>query len=93
MPAQPLIGDVRGEGLMIGVALVADQEKRTPAPEVMPRLLEALRERGVLAGKAGPAGHILKIRPPIVLRREHVDLFLDTLEGALGQIDLPVHQR
>ena len=93
IPAQPLIGDVRGEGLMIGVALVADQEKRTPAPEVMPRLLEALRERGVLAGKAGPAGHILKIRPPIVLRREHVDLFLDTLEGALGQIDLPVHQR
>ncbi|HUF39343.1 MAG TPA: aminotransferase class III-fold pyridoxal phosphate-dependent enzyme [Anaerolineales bacterium] len=87
MPAHLLIGDVRGEGLMIGVALVADREKRTPAPEIMPRLLEALRARGVLAGSAGRHGDILKIRPPIVLRREHVDLCLDTLDGALAEID------
>jgi 4-aminobutyrate aminotransferase-like enzyme len=85
MAAHPLIGDVRGEGLMIGVALVADRETRAPATAIMAPLLEALRRRGVLAGSAGRDGNVLKIRPPIVLKREHADLFIEALDGALGE--------
>ncbi len=79
----PLIGDVRGDGLLLGVDLVADRETRTPATGAARSVTEAMRERGVLIAAAGPGGNVLKIRPPLVFRREHADLLLETLDEAL----------
>jgi 4-aminobutyrate aminotransferase-like enzyme len=45
---------------------------------------EAMRERGVLLSATGPAGNVLKIRPPLVFRREHADLLLQTLDEVLA---------
>jgi 4-aminobutyrate aminotransferase-like enzyme len=45
---------------------------------------EAMRERGILLSATGPAGNVLKIRPPLVFRREHADLLLDTLDEVLA---------
>jgi 4-aminobutyrate aminotransferase-like enzyme len=43
-----------------------------------------MRDRGILLGTTGPAGNVLKIRPPLVFRRDHADLLLDTLAGVLA---------
>ena len=86
MQSQPLIGDVRGEGLLIGVELVTDREARTPATVQMKPLLENLRQNGALVGSAGRNNNILKIRPPIIVQREHVDLFVAALDRGLGEL-------
>jgi 4-aminobutyrate aminotransferase-like enzyme/Ser/Thr protein kinase RdoA (MazF antagonist) len=80
----PLIGDVRGRGLMIGVELVRDRSSREPAGEEASALVNAMRDRGVLIGSTGPAGNVLKIRPPLVFGREHADLLLATLDEAFS---------
>ena len=79
-----LIGDVRGEGLLLGVELVEDQETLAPAADRARAVAEAMRERGVLLGATGPAGNVLKIRPPLVFQREHADLLLQTLDDVLA---------
>jgi 4-aminobutyrate aminotransferase-like enzyme len=78
----PVIGDVRGEGLLLGVELV--DEERVPAAARAGRVTEAMRERGILISATGPAGNVLKIRPPLVFQREHADLHLRTLDEVLA---------
>ena len=78
----PLIGDVRGEGLLLGVELA--DEARGPAPGHARRVTEAMRERGILLSATGPAGNVLKIRPPLVFQREHADLLLQALDETLA---------
>jgi 4-aminobutyrate aminotransferase-like enzyme/Ser/Thr protein kinase RdoA (MazF antagonist) len=80
----PVIGDVRGEGLLLGVELV--DEERVPAAGRAGRVTEAMRERGILISTTGPAGNVLKIRPPLVFRREHADLLLQTLDEVLATV-------
>jgi 4-aminobutyrate aminotransferase-like enzyme len=79
-----LIGDVRGEGLLLGVELVDDRQTRAPAAGHAHRVTEAMRERGILLSTTGPAGNVLKIRPPLVFRAEHADLLLETLDDVLA---------
>ncbi len=80
---EPAIGDVRGAGLYIGVELVSDRESRAPDRDAAERLVNAMRTRNVLIGTAGKFGNILKIRPPLVFRREHADIFLDAFAASL----------
>ncbi len=79
-----LIGDVRGEGLLLGVELVEDRQTRAPAAGRARSVTEAMRERGILLGATGPAGNVLKIRPPLVFQREHADFLLRTLDDVLA---------
>jgi 4-aminobutyrate aminotransferase-like enzyme len=78
----PLIGDVRGEGLLLGVELT--DEARGPAAGNARKVTEAMRERGILLSATGPAGNVLKIRPPLVFQHEHADLFLQALDEVLA---------
>jgi 4-aminobutyrate aminotransferase-like enzyme len=78
----PLIGDVRGEGLLLGVELT--DEGRGPAAGNARKVTEAMRERGILLSATGPAGNVLKIRPPLVFQREHADLLLQGLDEVLA---------
>ena len=78
----PVIGDVRGEGLLLGVELVG--EERVPAAGRAGRVTETMRERGILISTTGPAGNVLKIRPPLVFQREHADLLLQTFDEVLA---------
>ena len=77
----PLIGDVRGEGLLIGVELA--DAVREPMTRQTRDAIEAMRDRGVLISTAGPAGNVLKIRPPLVFQREHADLLVQKLDEIL----------
>jgi 4-aminobutyrate aminotransferase-like enzyme/Ser/Thr protein kinase RdoA (MazF antagonist) len=77
----PVIGDVRGEGLLLGVELI--DEAGEPAAGNASEVTEAMRERGVLLSATGPAGNVLKIRPPLVFQHEHADLLLQAIDEVL----------
>jgi alanine-glyoxylate transaminase/(R)-3-amino-2-methylpropionate-pyruvate transaminase len=78
-----LIGDVRGMGLMLGVELVRDRGTKEPAKDETVDLLEAAREMGVLVGKGGMFGNVLRIKPPMCITEADVDFALDVLDRAL----------
>jgi len=85
----PLIGDVRGAGLFVGVELVADPATRAPATSQTARVVNAMRERGVLLSSTGPHANTLKIRPPLVFSRADADLLVSTLDDALTFDSVP----
>ncbi len=80
-----LIGDVRGMGLMLGVELVLDRTQKTPAPAQTAAVLEAAREMGVLIGKGGLYGNVLRIKPPMCLTADDVDYALDVFDLAFTE--------
>ena len=75
----PLIGDVRGLGLYIGVELVLDRAARTPAGEHASTIANRMCDLGVLISTDGPDHNVLKIKPPIVFSRADADHLVDTL--------------
>ncbi len=81
----PLVGDVRGLGLMLGVELVSDRSTRTPATAEAIEVLEAARELGVLVGKGGLQGNVLRIKPPMCITAADVDFAVDVLDRALAR--------
>jgi alanine-glyoxylate transaminase/(R)-3-amino-2-methylpropionate-pyruvate transaminase len=78
-----IIGDVRGLGLMLGVELVKDRATKEPAKQEVLALLEAARDMGVLLGKGGLDGNVLRIKPPMCLTAPDVDFAIDVLDRAL----------
>ena len=82
--AHRLIGDVRGMGLMLGVELVRDRATKEPAREETLEVLEAAREMGVLVGKGGLDGNVLRIKPPMCITAADADFALDVLDQALS---------
>ena len=81
-----LIGEVRDRGLFFGLELVTDRQTKEPAGAEAKRLVNAMRDRGVLISKIGRFDNILKIRPPLVFNREHGDFLLATLDDALASL-------
>ena len=83
---QRLIGDIRGHGMLTGLEFVTDRETREPATREVSALLELMRERQVLVGKEGRFDNILKLRPPLIFEKKHVDLLVNALDDALKQL-------
>lgn len=81
--AHPVLGSIRAMGLMIGADIVDAGDRCTPDPATASRVVNGLRDRGVLISSSGPRHNILKIRPPLVFTRENADLFVETLRDAL----------
>jgi 4-aminobutyrate aminotransferase-like enzyme/Ser/Thr protein kinase RdoA (MazF antagonist) len=86
MARHTLIGDVRGKGLVVGIELVKDRETKEPATEETGRMLDLLKDNGVLAGSEGPYGNVIKVRPPLVFRKEHADILIKALDRALESL-------
>jgi len=82
----PIIGDVRGKGLMIGMELVKDRVKKTPAREETRKIRDVARERGLLIGSGGAKGCVVRIQPPLVIEKEQIDKALTILEAAIKEI-------
>jgi 4-aminobutyrate aminotransferase len=78
----PLIGNVRGMGLMQGVELVLDRATKQPATKETNLVLESAREEGLLIGKGGLYGNLLRIAPPLNISRSDIDEFARMLDGA-----------
>ena len=81
-----LIGDVRGAGLFVGVELVSDRATKAPAAEAATRIVNGLRDRGVLISSTGPLLNVLKIRPPLVFSHDQADLLVNAMGDVLDDI-------
>ena len=82
----PLIGEIRGKGLMQGVEKVKDQKSKEPAAQEVNFLFEETRKRGLLIGKGGLYGNVLRIAPPLIATKDHVDEAIDILDHAFAQV-------
>jgi 4-aminobutyrate aminotransferase-like enzyme len=78
------IGDVRGVGMFVGVELVSDRALRTPDRELTTRVVNRMRDRGVLLSACAMGHNVLKIRPPLVLSAEQARMVIAALDEALG---------
>jgi alanine-glyoxylate transaminase / (R)-3-amino-2-methylpropionate-pyruvate transaminase len=81
-----LVGEVRGLGLMLGLELVADEATRKPATAQTLDVLEAAREMGLLVGKGGLDGNVLRIKPPMCVTIQDADFAVDVLDRALTRV-------
>jgi 4-aminobutyrate aminotransferase len=82
-----VVGEVRGKGLMIGVELVTDGESKDPSPEAAGKVMESCKERGLLVGKGGLYGNVLRISPPLSISEDDAERAVETLDVALGEAD------
>lgn len=79
-----VIGDIRGSGLFFGAELVTDRAEKMPASTLATKVINDMRERGVLMGKLGIHQCTTKIRPPMPFTRENADVMLSTLDDVLS---------
>nr|XP_057923114.1 ethanolamine-phosphate phospho-lyase isoform X1 [Doryrhamphus excisus] len=84
----PLIGDVRGCGLFVGVELVKDHLKLTPATAEAQEVIYRLKEKRVLLSADGPHRNVLKFKPPMCFSTEDVDFVVDKIDGILTDIEV-----
>ena len=80
---QPLIGEVRGMGLMLGVELVRDRATKEPATAETAKVMELTKDRGLLLGKGGLFGNTLRIKPPMCITKADADFLVDCLDEVL----------
>ncbi len=78
-----LIGEARGAGLFLGIDLVRDRATRKPADWEAAYIAERMKANGILVSTEGPHNNVLKLKPPIIFRREHVEQFVEVLEEVL----------
>jgi 4-aminobutyrate aminotransferase-like enzyme len=79
-PSHPIIGDVRGSGLFVGVELVRDRATLEPAADEASELINRMKERGILLSTDGPFHNVLKIKPPMVLSEADVDMVIRAMD-------------
>ncbi len=84
----PLIGEVRGLGLMLGVELVKDRAIRTPATAEAAQVLEMMKQRNVLVGKGGLFGNTLRIKPPMCITKDDAFYLVAMLDEVLTEMEM-----
>jgi 4-aminobutyrate aminotransferase-like enzyme/Ser/Thr protein kinase RdoA (MazF antagonist) len=87
MGRHALIGDVRGVGLFVGLELVRDRDTLEPATAEAATLVNALRDRRMLAGTDGPFENVIKIRGPLVLTEDDAAMFIAAVDDLLARIE------
>ena len=81
----PVIGDVRGMGLMQALELVKDCKSKEPDMAVTSRFMEATRRAGLLVGKGGLYGNTIRVAPPMVATKGDVDEAAKLMDKAMGE--------
>lgn len=81
-----LIGDVRGRGLLIGFELVKDRATKEPAPFETGELMDLCKEKGVLLGKGGLFGNVIRVAPPLSIKAEQIDTLLKAVDESLFEM-------
>jgi 4-aminobutyrate aminotransferase-like enzyme/Ser/Thr protein kinase RdoA (MazF antagonist) len=82
----PLVGDVRGSGLFLGVELVRDRDTLEPATVEAAYVMDRMREQGILLGTDGPYHNVVKIRPPMPFNEENADFLVSTMDKILEEL-------
>ena len=81
------MGDVRGQGLFIGIDLVKDKETREENSELAKEVVRRMRSEGVLLSRDGPCENIIKIKPPIVFSLENAEELLSKLDKCFEELN------
>ncbi len=82
----PAIGDVRGQGLFVGVEIVTDRATKTPDRARAIAIVDRLKDEGYLTSNAGAFGNVVKIRPPLVFEPQHADGFLAAFDRTVAHL-------
>ena len=82
----PVIGDVRGMGLMQAIECVEDRKTKVPDAKSVARVFEETRKRGVLIGKGGLWGNVIRLGPPLIATTSDIDELVAALDGAFGAL-------
>jgi 4-aminobutyrate aminotransferase len=84
-----LIGDVRGMGLMQAIELVKDRKTKEVAPKETTQFMEECRNRGLLVGKGGLYGNVIRMSPPLNIAKSDVDEAIHIMDEALSSVQQP----
>ena len=87
MSKYPIIGDVRGLGLFIGVELVNDRKTKKPAAAEATKIINLMKDKGIFISTDGPLNNILKIKPPLVFNKDNAKKLLNTLDQILKNLN------
>ena len=79
------IGDIRSQGLFVGIDWVISKNDNTPNREGAVRVVNVMKAKGFLMSNAGEHGNVIKIRPPLVFQKEHADAFLEAFDSAMDE--------
>jgi len=79
-----IIGDIRGMGLMQAIECVEDRKTKVPAPKAVMRVFEETRRRGVLIGKGGLHGNVIRLGPPLIASKSDIDELVSALDAAFA---------
>ncbi|UCH23150.1 MAG: aminotransferase class III-fold pyridoxal phosphate-dependent enzyme [Deltaproteobacteria bacterium] len=90
MNKYPLIGDVRGLGLYVGIELVTDRRTLNPAPQHATYIINRMKDHGILMSIDGHLHNVLKLKPPMVFNEENADELVQVLDKVLGEDCLQV---
>lgn len=90
MERHPIIGDVRGRGLFLGIEFVRDQETLEPADTEAALIVEHLRDQGILLSTDGPLHNVIKIKPPLPFDERDASRVVRALDKTLGNIEFPM---
>jgi 4-aminobutyrate aminotransferase len=82
---QPCLGDIRGRGLVIGLEFVDPQDRYTPAPQLTKKITLKAAERGLLLGKLGLYGNVIRVAPPLVITEEETLLGVQIMESSITE--------
>lgn len=82
----PIIGNIRGHGLFLGVELVHDNDPEKPAADIAKQIPDAMKTEGVLIGITGRRGNVIKIRPPLIFSKSNSDQLITTLDDVLNEL-------
>ena len=79
-------GDARGMGLVMGLEFVTDKQSKEPAGDLCKHICDALVANGVVCGRVGWTGQVMRIAPPLVITLEQAEQSCDALERTLGEL-------
>jgi 4-aminobutyrate aminotransferase-like enzyme len=79
-----IVGDVRGSGLFFGIDLVSDRVTKKPDAAAAKKVVNRMRDNGILMSKIGEHDNVLKLRPPLCFSKDNADLMISTLDDVLA---------
>ena len=81
-----IIGDIRGEGLFLGIEIIAEINAIKPNPKAAKQIVNEMKELGVLLSTDGPDNNVIKIKPPIIFNKKDADFLLNKLDKTISSI-------
>lgn len=86
MVRHSIIGDVRGRGLMVGLEMVKDRQTKEPAHAECAQVFERCKDLGLILGKGGLYGNVLRIKPPMCIHKADVEFMIQVMDQAFDEL-------